>query len=555
MTGCSASPGSSSGSTGDIPAPRPLGPPGLSFSTSRLPLFRWDLAGGSDGARVEVCLDRACDRIAATFDAAGSSASPPNDLPTGLVYWRLRGLSGGVAGGTASAAWELVVPAVSAPVATTWGATLDANGDGFGDVVVGDTSSYKPSEHVYVYLGGPSGPAPSPSSVLSARAAIDHYAASIASAGDLDGDGYGDLAVGSPGEDTVYVYRGGPGGYAEPPSLLLSGPAKSSFGAAVSSAGDVNGDGYADLVVGLPLLPAHGGSSVVGGARVYFGSATGLSPSAFAELTPPASSDEQGLGQFVSSAGDLDGDGRGDVAIYGGTGSFDPQRIYVFLGASKSFGAAPDNTLQFDGTNYAWLNAANVLTCAGDVNGDGYADLAMATPPLEAAYDVDHVSLFYGGPSMSPVPSRRMDSALATGDHYGLSLAGSDFDGDGIDELGVGVLCFDLDPMLPSAFVYAGDPTMPWHQGSATASDREWQSSRELGAADVDGDGYPDLVVGYPGRLTTVTGATADGGSTGLLGAVEIHRGGPQGVAAAPSWTLLPPDDTTVAFGATLVRP
>lgn len=489
----------------------------------------------------------------ASFDATGSSGVPPSELPTGLVFWRLRGLSGGAAGSATSAAWELVIPTRSAGVATTWGAMLDANGDGVGDAVVGDSNGFQPSQHVYVFLGSPHGPPSKPSSVLSASSPLVHYAASIASAGDVDGDGYGDLAVGSPSEDTVYFYLGGPSGYSDPPSLVLTGPAQSRFGSAVSGGGDVNGDGYADLVVGAPIQPASGGSSVVGAARLYFGGPSGLSPSAFVELAPPSSSDEQGFGQYLSNAGDVDGDGRGDVAVYGGIGSFDPQRIYLYLGGSKTFGAAPDYTLEYDGTNYSWLDVANVLSCAGDLNGDGYADLAIGTPPLGADYTVDHVSLFYGGPSMSPDPSMRIDSPLATGDHFGLSLAAGDFDDDGADDLAVGTLCFDVLP--PSALVYGGGGNLPSLQTSITTRDRAWQADRELGVADVDGDGFPDLLVGYPGRATPAPGPGADGGPTVLLGAVEIHRGGPAGVATAPAWTLLPPDATTVAFGATLARP
>jgi hypothetical protein len=554
LTACSAS-HSASNAASDTPgvhAPRPLAPPSLSFSTSRLPLFRWALAPGSDGARVEICRDRSCQQLLASFDAVGESAAPTTELPSGLVFWRLRGLSGRTAGEETSAPWELVLPSQSAPVATTWGAMLDANGDGFGDVVVGDTNGFQPSQHVYVYLGGPHGPPATPTSILSDQAAKVHYAESIASLGDVDGDGYGDFAVGSPSEDTVYVYRGGPTGFADPPSLVLTGPAESRFGDALSGAGDVNADGYADLLVGLPIQEASGGSSVVGGARVYFGSASGLSSSAFVELEPPASSDEQGFGQFVSSAGDIDGDGKGDVAVYGGVGSFDPQRIYVYLGGS-SLGAAPDATLEYDGTDYSWLDAANVLACAGDVDGDGYPDLAIGTPPLGASYSVDHVSIFHGGPSMSPDPWRRIDSPLSTSDHFGLSLAASDFDGDGVDDLAVGVLCFD--PYPPSALVYAGSAVLPPLQTTITTRDRAWQAVRELGAADVDGDGFPDLVIGYPGRVTSLPGEAEDGGALALHGAVEIHRGGPSGVAAATSWTLLPPDDTAVAFGATLARP
>lgn len=539
--------------TRDVPVPRPVSPAALSFSTSRLPSFRWEHAAGADGARIEICRDRGCDRVLASFDAHGVAAAPPRDLPSGLVFWRLRGLSGGVVGTEASAPWELVVPPRSAPVATAWGAMLDANGDGFGDLVVGDSSGFQLSQHVYVYLGGPHGPPSAPSSVLSAQSRKLHYAESLDGLGDVDGDGYGDLAVGSPSEDTVYVYGGGPAGYADPPTLVLTGPPESRYGAAVSAAGDVNQDGFADLLVGLPIQPARAGSSVVGGARVYFGSASGLSASAYVELAPPASSDEQGFGQFVSNAGDLDGDGRGDVVVYGGVGSFDPQRLYVYLGGSKSFGAAPDATLQYDGTDYSWLDCANVLACAGDLDGDGYPEIAIGTPPLGASYAGDHVSLFRGGPSLPPVPSLRIDSPLGTRDHFGLSLAASDFDGDGIDDLTVGVLCFE--PVPPSALIYAGSSNVPTERTIIPTMDRAWQPLREVGAADVDGDGYPDLVVGFPGRVTRSPKPGADGGASSLLGAVEIHRGGRSGVEAAPSWTLLPPDDTTVAFGATLARP
>ncbi|HEX8791924.1 MAG TPA: VCBS repeat-containing protein, partial [Polyangiaceae bacterium] len=296
-----------------------------------------------------------------------------------------------------------------------------------------------------------------------------------------------------------------------------------------------------------------GGSSVVGGARVYLGGPSGLSPSAFVDLAPPANSDEQGFGLYVSDAGDMDGDGRGDVAVYGGTGSFDPQRIYLYLGGSKAFGAAPDFTFEYDGTNYSWLDVANVLSCAGDLDGDGYSDLGMTTPPLGASYSIDHVSLFYGGPSMSPDPARRLDSPLGMNDHYGLSLAAGDFDHDGVDELAVGALCFDVLP--PSTLIYAGGGNQPLLQTTITTRDRSTEAARELGVSDVDGDGFVDLVIGYPGRVTTGPGLGADGGPTELHGAVEIHRGGPSGVAAAPSWTLLPPVDTTVAFGASLARP
>ncbi|HEY6460685.1 MAG TPA: hypothetical protein VIY73_11060, partial [Polyangiaceae bacterium] len=142
----------------DLAPPRPIAPVSVSFLTSRRPTFRWQLSSGTDGARVEVCADRACTRLVTSFEATGTQGAPGVDLPPGVVFWRLRGTSAGAAGATTSATWEAVVPPVSAPVSTAWGSMIDADGDGFADIVVGDSDLNAPTQHVYVHRGGPSGP-------------------------------------------------------------------------------------------------------------------------------------------------------------------------------------------------------------------------------------------------------------------------------------------------------------------------------------------------------------------------------------------------------------
>src|SRR5204863_318808 len=130
----------------------------------------------------------------------------------------------------------------------------------------------------YVYLGGAGGLATTPATTLTAPdGAGGRYGFSVASAGDVNGDGFADLVVGAPGVSTntgrAYVYLGGAGGLATTPATTLTAPdgAGGDFGISVASAGDVNGDGYADLVVG-----AHRVSTDTGRAYVYLGGASGL---------------------------------------------------------------------------------------------------------------------------------------------------------------------------------------------------------------------------------------------------------------------------------------
>jgi hypothetical protein len=119
----------------------------------------------------------------------------------------------------------------------------DVNGDGYADVIVGDAETGT----FVVHHGGPDGLDPEPATVGTGSAG---YSISVAGAGDLNGDGYGDVVAG--GDDTAGVYYGSATGIAEEPSVMLLGEAGSQFGDSVACLGDTNGDGFDDLGVGAP---------------------------------------------------------------------------------------------------------------------------------------------------------------------------------------------------------------------------------------------------------------------------------------------------------------
>jgi hypothetical protein len=489
---------------GSILAPRPLSPLSTARVTSSTPVFTWVLPPGDDGAVVECCADRACTQITETFLAHGNRGSPATPLPSGASFWRLIGTANGSIGSTKSPTWELFVPiGSSARVQTSWGSTLDFDGDGLADVGVTAVTydDYFGAAYVYTSQRG-TGPASVPVELDGPATHGDEYGCTIDSAGDVNGDGFGDVVVGqcdvdmTPGAyGAAYVYLGGPAGISAMPTVLLQPVPGVAFGDAAGSAGDANGDGYADLVVG----------SSYGNAYLYLGGPSGIGTTP-TTLSAPSST--------AFGAADVNGDGWGDLVMGGYQANGLVGMVNVYLGTPAGLSTTP---LPLPGPPAGLEAGYGESIGVGDVNADGYADV------LVGAFLFDGQSgeglLFMGGPGGLASPPIVLGNPHGT--NAGRFTSGlacvHDVNGDGFDDFVVGEY---LDAgSVGAAWLYLGGTaglSMPIPLVDPNGGLAYFGNS--VAGGDVDGDGYADVVV-------------ASEGVAHFSGAAYWYHGGPGGLS------------------------
>ena len=555
-------------------APRPVAPRSLGDVTQRRPTLRWKLPAGYDGAVVELCHDRACARVIETINARGDHARPAADLPArAVVYWRLRARRGLSTGAALSATWLFHAPSATASSGrdASVGAHFDVNGDGYDDVAVSASNPNPESRpitgRVRVYHGSASGLATAPSRELVGESESDLFGASIASAGDINGDGFADLVVGAPYASVigrrrvgaVTVFLGGASGLATAPSqvITLDGDATEAFGAAVASAGDVNGDGYDDVIIGAPLA-SRGDRAYSGSARVYHGGVRGLGVTPASTFEGSAADDR--FGAAVASAGDINGDGYGDVIVgawfasRGERSTAGEARVYL--------GGALGLTLSrtFEGaTSDVGLGIA--VASAGDVNGDGFSDVIIG------ASRADQAQVYLGSiAGLSATPTRVLEAPDPMSS-FGFSVASAgDLNGDGFGDVIVGA--YGASPsghdLAGSTSVFLGDATGVIATPSVTLSGDEARARfgySVAGAGDVDGDGFDDVLIGAysasPNGLASAGVARLFRGSaTGLSPiASRVIEGTALGECFGYSVARVTPRDASTLFALASVAP
>jgi Ca2+-binding RTX toxin-like protein len=422
--------------------------------------------------------------------------------------------------------------------------------------------------------------------VLNGGNANDWSGYSVSSAGDINGDGVDDLIIGAPLADpngseragTSYLVFGGSGlgssgtidlsGLSGADGFVLNGVDEyDRSGSSVSAAGDINGDGVDDLIIGAPLANPNGNSGAGQSYLVFGGS--GVGSTGAIDLSTLNGTDGFVLngadfldrsGHSVSGVGDINGDGVDDLIIGANeatpNGKIYAGQTHVVFGGSGVGGTGTIELSTLNNTDGFFLNGVDFydssgasVSGAGDINGDGVDDLIIGTNPIGdyGNYIAGESYVVFGGSDVGRISLSTLTgtkgfviNGVDESDYAGRSVsAAGDINGDGMDDLIIGAFLAD-----PNGNNGAGESYVVFGSseiGSTGEINLSALSSTEgfvingvdsydrsggsvSGAGDVNGDGVDDLIIGA--FLADPNGLSGAGASYVVFGGNEVGSSG-----------------------------
>ena len=361
--------------------------------------------------------------------------------------------------------------------------------------------------------------------------ANNNFGTKVAPAGDVDHDGYADVAVWAPGYGNaagkLYLYRGSPQGLSKTPAWTAVGEReRDQYGHSFGTVRDVNGDGYGDFIVGAQGFNGAAGKNI-GKAYLYLGSAQGLAVKPV--WTRTGRSSFELLGDCSGPAGDINHDGLSDVVV--GAYGYDHfrGRAFVFYGSKKGALSSKPAWVGYGETKDDWYGYS--VASVGDIKGDGNTGVIIGAKqhPKDNLARVGKVYVYYGTPEGLPQEPSWTAVGETEGELFGWrALPTGDIRKDGHNGLIVSGYMYGAGDKHYAGKVYVyygtkdGLPQAPsWtFEGEASNS----LLGYTIASGDFNQDGYSDVLVGAPYFDHE-------------RGKVYLFLGGPQGLSPEPAWT------------------